>query len=79
MVDKFWNFFRGSATAKARAPSDAPSRADRPPGAAALALEAERGPCDVRSRASRAPRRAELGVCGAAAGCCVHIRHSRLC
>ena len=63
----------------ARASSDAPSRKDRPPRAAALALEAERGPRDVRSRASRAPRRAELGVCGAAAGCCVHIRHSRLC
>ena len=33
----------------ARARSDAPSRADRPLGAAALALEAERGPFDVRS------------------------------
>ena len=45
----------------ARARSDAPSRADRPPRAAALALEAERGPCDVRSRASRASTRARRG------------------
>jgi len=45
----------------ARASSDAPSRKDRPPGAAALALEAERGPCDVRSRASRASTRARRG------------------
>ena len=57
--------------AMARARSDAPSRADRPPRAAALALEAERGPCDVRSRASRASTRARrggpnLGVGGAA-------------
>ena len=45
----------------ARASSDAPSRKDRPPGAAALALVAERGPCDVRSRASRASTRARRG------------------
>ena len=45
----------------ARARSDAPSRADRPPRAAALALEAERGPYDVRSRASRASTRARRG------------------
>ena len=45
----------------ARARSDAPSRADRPPRAAALALEAERGPCDVRSRVSRASTRARRG------------------
>ena len=45
----------------ARARSDAPSRADRPPRAAALAFEAERGPCDVRSRASRASTRARRG------------------
>ena len=61
MVDKFWNNFRGSAAAMARARSDAPSRKDRPPGAAALAFEAERGPCDVRSRASRASTRARCG------------------
>ena len=47
--------------AMARARSDAPSRADRPPRAAALAFEAERGPCDVRSRASRASTRARRG------------------
>ena len=57
MVDKFWNFFSWERGAMARARSDAPSRPDRPPGAAALALEAERGPCDVRSRASRASTR----------------------
>ena len=45
----------------ARARSDAPSQADRPPRAAALAFEAERGPCDVRSRASRASTRARRG------------------
>ena len=66
MVDKFWNFFSWERRAIARARSDAPSRADRPPRAAALAFEAERGPCDVRSRDARAPRRADLGVGGAA-------------
>ena len=58
MVDKFWNFFSWERGAMARARSDAPSRADRPPRAAALAFEAERGPCDVRSRASRVSTRA---------------------
>ena len=61
MVDKFWNFFSWERSAMARARSDAPSRADRCPRAAALALEAERGPCDVRSRASRASTRARRG------------------
>ena len=37
------------------------ARKDRPPRAAALALEAQRGPCDVRSRASRASTRARRG------------------
>ena len=56
----------------ARARSDAPSRADRPPWAAALALEAERGPCDVRSRASRASTRARRG--GPSSACVAPLR-----
>ena len=79
MVNKFWNYFRGSAVAMARARSDAPSRPDRPPRAAALAFEAERGPCTTRSRASRVSTRARRGgpssVCVAPLrdGCVGHV------
>ena len=61
MVDKFWNFFRGSAARWRARGRTRRARKDRPPAAAALAFEAERGPCDVRSRASRASTRARRG------------------
>ena len=67
MVDKFWNFFRGSAPAMARARARPRRHGPGPPFAVGARFEAERGRCDVRSRAwragrrARAPRRAELG------------------
>ena len=73
MVDKFWNFFSWERGSMARARSDAPSRADRPPrAAAALALEAARRPCAVRSRASRASEARGRG--GMSSVCMVLLR-----
>ena len=70
MVDKFWNFFRGSAPRWRERGRTRPAGRTALPGPT-LAFEAERGPCDVRSRASRASTRARrggpnLGVGGAA-------------
>ena len=67
MVDKFWNFFRGSAPAMARARARPRRHGPGPPFAVGARFEAERGRCDVRSiaRGARVDARARAKACRA--------------